>query len=390
MQGTIEKPNIQVDRSEVYVTSSDIEDIFTYDEKYKYKVLDRTWIKTVTYDIDCGDHAGTEDVDYEQEEYFTPEQMIEYYVKDINGINFNKHSNHKKIMEAGKYYKSLLDTKIEKIIQYKMNQLRAEKLRKWEKEQASKAKFERELSLKPSYQEYISGVKNKLEQLIQKIENRELDPTYQSFVQLHNEGSNMIRTMEEEINAKIHALRTQKKLVDDMLANVNLIFGSHGKNRVRLELSRIIDEYETKNKTLITLISRFGQMSRNLDETKKLHMAYNKKSIYDTIISNYTKSCVRINSIIEKNLHITEEDYNSWVTYSDNIDKSNSWTKYGWGDYSISSIVNLRENSLWNESIPDYTEYVQTKIMQMNAKAHRISPQGRFNRWILLQGLLYQ
>ncbi len=377
---------IRVERSEVAITENDLEGIFTWEERRIHVVHNYSYTKTVTYDIDCGDHAGTEDVDYEYDVDFTPKELMEYYVKQINGLNFKRHNNHDQIMVAGKFYKNLWDTKIEQIIQHKMKELRTYKVKLWEQEQARKAKFQREVSMQELYRTDLKDIANNLEQIIRTILNRELEEDYLAFKVQHTEGTMMLDTMIKEASAKTTVARALFKHRDELIAHIRSTYKAYGNSRVALEEVRASLEFNRRwEREIDTLVWEFRSLEREASELKKSHMTFVDPTLCMGKVSTYNKQHAQIMAAIKG--HITEEVHKNWTTFAQTLAQTNSWSKYGWGPYDNTVIVNLRERSIWCKPMLDLTEYVKTVKAKVTAKAYRISAEGRFRRWVMWQNL---
>jgi hypothetical protein len=111
------------------VTERDMQDLFSYSERMRYQIVKKVVYKTREYWEDRGRWAELVKEEYEDEEYFTLEALIKYYIEHIHRIDIVKHENHEEAMVAGKYYMELRDTKIQALIKTRTDRLIAERVK---------------------------------------------------------------------------------------------------------------------------------------------------------------------------------------------------------------------------------------------------------------------
>ncbi len=119
-------PEQERELARIGVTQEEVDDMFTWKMTRKYMVLKRIRYKTREYWEDRGRWAELVKEEYEDEEYFTYQELIDYYIRHLHGMDIVNHENHEQAMEAGKYFMEYRDARAKVIIQEKKKRLLAE------------------------------------------------------------------------------------------------------------------------------------------------------------------------------------------------------------------------------------------------------------------------
>ncbi len=381
--------DIQVTRDEVCVTAEDVKNIFTYDEKYaddrKYKVLSHIKYETREYWEDRGRYAELETETWEEKIYFTPEELIKYYVSHAHMFNPDRHKNHEEIMVAGKYYKELWDIRVEQIIQRKMNELKVKKLRELEKLQAVQAKFDREVATQEIYRADFESYKSKLAQLIMTIQTQESNPEYNAVLDQHNAYANVLNSLAKDIDAKIDFYQTQKHLLESVFDQVPVIFNGHWVSRINKEKLRSSTATRSRLSTTCSFIRTLVSFEHQVADVLSSHQKLMTDNVSKGLISKYSDYIKRLERATQA--HITEEIYADWTKYINNLESSNNAIKFGWVTFdSLDQVNKIRTNTRFTE-VYDSTEFVTKMLSEMKTKATRVSFVGRFNRYVLMGAL---
>ncbi len=108
------------------VTQEEVDDMFPWVVTREFEVLKRIIRKYREYWEDRGKWAELVKEEYEDEEYFTYQELIDYYIRHLYGMDIVNHENHEQAMEAGKYFMEYRDARAKVIIQEKKKRLLAE------------------------------------------------------------------------------------------------------------------------------------------------------------------------------------------------------------------------------------------------------------------------
>lgn len=383
--------DIHVTRDEVCVTKDDVKNIFTYDEKYadnrRYKVVSHTKYESREYWEDRGSYAELETESWEEKVYFTPEELIKYYVSHTHMFNPDRHERHEEIMVAGKYYKELWDLRVEQIIRRKMDELKSKKRRELEKLQAVQAKFDREVTVQEIYRADFESYKSKLAQLIMTIQTQESNPEYSAILDQHNAYTNVLNSLAKDIDAKIEFYQIQKHLLESVFNQVPAIFNGHCVSRINKEKLRCSNANRSRLSTTCSFIHSLVSFEHQVADALSSHQKLMTDKVSKTLISNYSDYIKRLERVAQG--HITEEMHADWTKYVKNLESSNNATKFGWVTSDNLDLVNkIRTHTRFTE-VYDNTEFVSKMLTDLKSKATRVSLIGRFNRYVLM-GMLTQ
>ncbi len=380
--------DIEVSRSEVSISPEDTEDIFTYEERSKYSIVDYTSSEEKYYWEDGGRYAYKEYYTDYTDHHFTTSQLIDYYVKHTSLVGVVRHKSHDQIMVAGKHYKELWDVKIEEIIASKMNKLRQEKYKLRLEEERLRLKHEREVQARSQYVADLESHKAQLEQFISTIRNRESNPEFCALMDFHQSTMNALKGINVVLVEKDRKYRKQRKLLDSLQGCVDTIFAGYGRDRVNIEKSRLrssIDHMQVRCHCASLIEYQMTQVSQMIRDLQR----YMNAHVFDRKIATYNNQIDRINNLLKG--HIMEEAHASSMEYIDNLVKSGNGGKYGWETINCAEWINQKKSSsLYTEEVPDYTQTVEEYITKLRTKAYRISFVGRFNRYVLMQDLWSQ
>ncbi len=375
-------PCFQVSRSDVIITKADQVSIFTNSDQDQPKIFKCYYIETRVYWVDCGDHADKETEDFKWEVYFSPEELMKYWVDYTTGIKLDRHENHDQIMVAGKFYKDLWDARVEQLIQDKMNALREHKIRVWKREQEHQARLAREQTKQPEYREKLTLIARKLQEIIDTIQNRNSTGSdgfagsvgFTEFKRVHDQGSDMINSVISQIEDKCKQIKQQKSYLVQIRQHIESVYVNS--YRSDLELSRQIARDQTKVQELDQMLKQLNEFDGLVKNQRHSHQSLLLKP--EQILSHHNKMLRKIQNAASA--YITDETYRIWIQYSKELDNLDNWRKFGWDQYDITEINTLGSNPLLTQPIPDLEQYMQETKAQIDAKSYRISFEGRTRR----------